>query len=87
MQEILSKALSQEPFNTNNPQGFGGGIGTEYKFPYDLRIRVGVACFRHLKPKKFVAVYRGQMRILDVSKMNADQQARFLAAIQEPDLI
>ncbi len=54
-------------FNTNNAWGFGGGIGTSYTFPprTDVEVRVGKACYRHMKSTKFIAIYVDGRRIFD----------------------
>lgn len=65
MKDFLDKAISTEPFNTNNAWGFGGAIGKSFKFKGGVEIRSGVASFRHLPPHHFTAVYLDGKRIID----------------------
>lgn len=64
--ELLSKAESQESYNTNNDWGFGGGIGTMYKFKNGF-IKKGTAYYRHAPSEKYVTVWIDGRREKDVS--------------------
>ena len=77
---IRSYSVSREEFNTNNAWGFGGGIGTEYTFPDGSKLRVGTACYRHLKPHSYVAAYAasGERVFDEAGALTPDREAEIM---------
>lgn len=61
-----------EPFNTCNEWGFGGGIGTSYKNG-EWEVRKGTAYFRHLKPQAFLTVQQKGKGRIDVDEKTLEQ--------------
>ena len=63
--ELLALAISSEEYNTNNAWGFGGGYGTEYTFNNGLKLRDGIACYRHAPSHRYITVCTTDERIID----------------------
>lgn len=74
--ELLSKAIKVENFNTCNGWGFAGGVGTQLIFPNNVRIRMGVAYYRHLPSNYFVAVYKDDKRVIDTTTLTDKHYAK-----------
>lgn len=57
-----------EDFNSNNDWGFGGAYGVKAENDKYV-VKVATACFRHLKPEKFVTLYskEKESRLFDLS--------------------
>lgn len=66
LDKIKSLAIKTEPYDTNNSWGFGGGIGTSYKFANGCELRIGTAYYRHLRSHRYCALYNPKgKRVLD----------------------
>lgn len=70
--ELLKKAIKSHAYNTNNGWGFGGGIGREFTFPNNVKLRIGRAYYRHLPPSNYVTVSVNGNRILDEATLKLE---------------
>lgn len=64
----VTKLLGEpQPYNSNNPWGFGGGAGLIW-VRGDLQVKLITCSFRHIKPAKVVTVTVRRARVIDLSQ-------------------
>lgn len=65
--------IKQEPFNTCNSWGFGGGIGTVSTYASGAVMRKGTAYYRHAKSDSFCCYYNSDgKRLIDNGYVGSD---------------
>jgi hypothetical protein len=60
-------SYTEESFNSNNAWGFGGAIGTRYKFEHDITLTIGKAYYRHADTTPYMTVRVDGIDVLDYS--------------------
>ena len=86
-QELLQHRTSQTSFDTTNGWGFGGGVGTSYKFSNGAEVRTGTAYYKHLPSEPFVCIYNPDgLRIYDATKASKTIDYKFVLELKKEEI-